>query len=145
MTGESTIQFFRLDEKGLAHIFGELEAKIMDAVWALGTASVQDVIDYLDGNQHYKTLMTVMNRLVSKRILRRYRVGKAYVYEATQSRDALLSDVVDRMMRSLLVDFRDLTLAQIVETMKTVDPPALAKLEALINDRRQEATDDPTP
>jgi predicted transcriptional regulator len=129
----------------LAHIFGELEAKIMDAVWALGTASVQDVIDYLDGNQHYKTLMTVMNRLVSKRILRRYRVGKAYVYEATQSRDALLSDVVDRMMRSLLVDFRDLTLAQIVETMKTVDPPALAKLEALINDRRQEATDDPTP
>jgi hypothetical protein len=49
------------------------------------------------------------------------------------------------MMRSLLVDFRDLTLAQIVETMKTVDPPALAKLEALINDRRQEATDDPTP
>jgi predicted transcriptional regulator len=145
MTGESVIQFFRLDEKGLAHIFGELEAKIMDAVWALGTASVQDVIDYLDGNQHYKTLMTVMNRLVSKRILRRYRVGKAYVYEATQSRDALLSDVVDRMMRSLLVDFRDLTLAQIVETMKTVDPPALAKLEALINDRRQEATDDPTP
>ena len=145
MTGESAIQFFRLDEKGLAHIFGELEAKIMDAVWTLGKANVQDVVDHLEGKQHYKTLMTVMNRLVSKRVLCRYRVGKAYVYEATQSREALLSDVVDRLMRSLLVDFRELTLAQIVETMETVDPLALAKLETLINDRRQETTDDTAP
>jgi predicted transcriptional regulator len=138
MTKESPIQFFRLDEKGLAHIFGELEAKIMEAVWALGKASVQDVADYLQGKQHYKTLMTVMNRLVSKGALRRNRAGKAYIYEATQSRDSMLADVVDRLMRGLLVDFRDLTLAQIVETMETVDPAALAKLEALINRRRQE-------
>lgn len=138
MTKESPIQFFRLDEKGLAHIFGELEAKIMEAVWTLGKASVQDVLDYLQGKQHYKTLMTVMNRLVSKGALRRDRAGKAYIYEATQSRDSMLADVVDRMMRGLLVDFRDLTLAQIVETMEMVDPAALAKLEALINRRRQE-------
>ena len=138
---ESPVQFFRLDETGLAHIFGELEAKIMEAVWTLGKGSVQDVMDYLSGGQHYKTLMTVMNRLVSKGVLSRQRIGKAYIYEATQSRDAMLADVVDRMMRGLLVDFRDLTLAQIVETVETVDPEALAKLEALISRKRREDQD----
>ena len=134
----NTIQAYRLDEKGLAHIFGELEAKIMEVIWSLEKASVQDVIDHLSGNQHYKTVMTVMNRLVMKGILRRHRDGKAYLYEATESRDTMLSNVVDRMMRGLLVDFRELTLAQIVETMDEVDPKALEKLEALINRRRQE-------
>ena len=114
----------------------------MVAIWTLERGSVQDVVDHLHGKQHYKTLMTVMNRLVSKGALRRYRVGKAYIYEATQRRDAMLADVVDRMMRGLLVDFRDLTLAQIVETMETVDPLALAKLEALISHKRQEGTDE---
>jgi len=143
MNKGNAIQFFRLDEKGLTHVFGELEAKIMEAIWALEKGSVQDVVDYLPGKQHYKTLMTVMNRLVSKGALRRYRVGKAYIYEATQSRDAMLADVIDRMMRGLLVDFRDLTLAQIVETMETVDPSALSKLEMLISRKRQDETDEP--
>ena len=138
MSRESPVQSFKLDERGLTHIFGELEAKIMEAVWTLEKASVQDVVDFLGSRQHYKTLMTVMNRLVGKGALSRCRVGKAYVYEATQSREAMLANVVDRMMRGLLVDFRDLTLAQIVETVEAVDPQALAKLETLINQRRQE-------
>jgi hypothetical protein len=54
----------------------------------------------------------------------------------------MLADVVDRMMRGLLVDFRDLTLAQIVETVEAVDPDALAKLETLINQRRQDEEED---
>jgi len=140
MTKGNAIQFFRLDEQGLAHIFGALEAKIMAVIWALEKASVQDVVDSLPSKQHYKTVMTVMNRLVSKEILTRRREGKAYIYQATQSRDVLLADVVDRMMRGLLVDFRDLTLAQIVETMETVDPAALAKLQAIINARSSETT-----
>ena len=142
MTRENPVQSFKLDERGLTHIFGELEAKIMEAVWKLEKASVQDVVDFLGGKQHYKTLMTVMNRLVVKGALRRYRLGKAYIYEATQSRDEMLADVVDRMMRGLLVDFRDLTLAQIVETVEAVDPDALAKLETLINQRRQDEDED---
>lgn len=145
MNKVNAIQFFRLDEQGLAHIFGELEAKIMEAVWVQTEASVQDVVDSLEGKQHYKTVMTVMNRLVSKGVLARRRIGKAYVYQATQSRDRLLADVVDRMMRGLLVDFRELTLAQIVETMETVDPAALSKLQALIEDRPKETGDGSDP
>ncbi|MEM7029094.1 MAG: BlaI/MecI/CopY family transcriptional regulator [Chloroflexota bacterium] len=142
MDKENIIQAYRLDEKGLAHIFGELEAKIMEAIWQLEKASVQEIIDHLSGNQHYKTVMTVMNRLVTKGILTRQRSGKAYLYEATETRDMMLSNVVDRMMRGLLVDFRELTITQIVETMEDVDPSALKKLEDLINHRRQAGGED---
>ena len=145
MNKGNAIQFFRLDEQGLAHIFGELEAKIMESVWVLDQASVQDVVGSLEGKQHYKTVMTVMNRLVSKGVLARRRMGKAYVYQATQSRNNLLADVVDRMVRGLLIDFRDLTLTQIVETMETVDPAALAKLQALIEDRPTDTGDGSAP
>jgi len=41
-------------------VFGELEARIMEAVWALGEPTVQDVCDRLGGDYHYKTVMTVM-------------------------------------------------------------------------------------
>ena len=50
MSQEFPIQTFKLGEKGRTHIFGELEAKLMEAVWALDEPSVQDVIDYLGGD-----------------------------------------------------------------------------------------------
>lgn len=82
MTHEMPIQSFRLGEKGLTHIFGELEARLMEAVWALDEPDVQDVIDYLGGNLNYKTTMTVLNRLVDKKVLNRRKVGRAFVYQA---------------------------------------------------------------
>lgn len=45
MSQDVPIRSFKLGEQGLTHIFGELEAKLMEAVWALDEPSVQDVID----------------------------------------------------------------------------------------------------
>ena len=43
---------------------GPLETRLMDAAWTAGRSlSVQDVVDRL-GGANYKTVMTVLNRLV---------------------------------------------------------------------------------
>ena len=76
--GEVPIHSFELDEQGLAHIFGELEAKLVDSVWKLGEASVQDVINHLGGDLNYKTTMIVLNRLVEKGVLHRRKAGSTF-------------------------------------------------------------------
>ena len=68
---------------------GELEAVIMDRLWARGKpALVREVLDDLreDRALAYTTVMTVMENLHRKGWLRRDRDGRAWRYEPTGSR-----------------------------------------------------------
>lgn len=70
--------------------FGDLEAVIMDRMWAgEGTATVRDVLTDLqrDRSIAYTTVMTVMDNLHGKGWLVRERDGKAYRYRPTASRE----------------------------------------------------------
>ncbi len=133
------IQTFKLDQQGLTHIFGELEAKLMDAVWSLEQPTVQDVIDHFGGGLNYKTTMTVMNRLVDKGILARHKAGRAFVYTAMASRDDLLASVFAKMVRGMFGgDFRKIALAQMIETAEEIDADLLDDISQLIEQKRQE-------
>jgi len=138
MTRYSPVHSFRLDRAGLARIFGELEAQIMNTVWELENATVQEVCNHL-GDVNYKTIMTVMNRLVQKGALTRHRQGRAFVYRPAADRDTFLSGVFRHVARGLLEDFGELALAQIVEAADEVDPALLDKLESMIQKKRAEA------
>jgi predicted transcriptional regulator len=95
----------KLDERGLARLFGGLEAEIMEAVWLLDEATVHDLCHQFGGDCNYKTIMTVANRLVSKGALDRRRCGRAYVYTPAVPRDEFLTDVSRETVAGLLKDF----------------------------------------
>lgn len=131
------IQSFRLKEEGLTHIFGELEAKLMEAVWNLEQPSVKEVIDYLGGDLNYKTAMTVLNRLVEKDVLDRHKSGRFFVYRPKFSREELLSNVFDQMVRGMFQgDFRHIALAQIIETAEAIDPDILDDISRMIREKK---------
>jgi predicted transcriptional regulator len=133
MKQTTLIQNFKLNQHGLAHIFGELEAKLMEAVWALGSPGVKNVVEYWHGNLNYKTTMTVLNRLVQKGILTRRKSGRIFVYQAAVSQKELLTGVFDQITRDMLSkDFRPIALPQMVETAQTLDPDILTELADLI-------------
>ena len=132
------IQSFKLDQRGWARVFGELEARIMEAVWELGSATVQDVCDRLGSDQNYKTVMTVMNRLVEKNILLRRRDSRAFVYEAAASREAFEQDVSRHVVEGLLQDFGPAAIAQFLAVMDA-SPDSLAALRRLIEAGEQES------
>jgi predicted transcriptional regulator len=139
------IQSFRLHQEGLARVFGELEAKVMEAVWDLHEPTVQAVCDYLGPSSNYKTVMTVLNRLVEKDALTRQRVSRAFVYRPRQSREAFLCRVSRLIMGGLVRDFGSLAVAQFVETLDELGPEQLAELERLVQQRRRaqaEASDE---
>lgn len=135
------VNSFKLDQTGLARVFGELEAAVMEAVWVLDDPSVSDVCEHLGPHSNYKTVMTVMNRLVEKGALSRSRTSRAFVYRAVETRDDLVSRVSRRVVEGLVMDFGDLAVAQFVDTLDSVDPELLARLEALIRARSSSAAE----
>jgi predicted transcriptional regulator len=125
---------FRLDQRGLARVFGELEAAVMEAVWALGQPTVAQVCVRLGAGSNYKTVMTVMNRLVEKRVLTRRRRGRAFVYAAVETRDAFVERLSRRVVEGLVQDFGDLAVAQFVDALDAVDPALLDQLARLVRE-----------
>jgi predicted transcriptional regulator len=82
---------------------GELERAIMEVVWAAdGPVTGRAVVDQLnrDRPMAYTTVLTVMDRLVRKRMLRRQRRGRAHTYQATQSRAAYTADLMASVLDS---------------------------------------------
>lgn len=76
-------------------IYGVLEMNIMNSIWHLqeqdedANISVGDIVNSLNNNdieRAYTTIKTVMDRLVSKDILVRYRNGKKFFYKSTIDR-----------------------------------------------------------
>ena len=127
------VRRFDLDAQGFARVLGDLEARILEAVWRLGHATVKGVADALGPEAHTKTTMTVMNRMVDKGLLRRERHGRAFTYAAVLEREAFSADVVERVVAGLLADFAQPTLAHFVET---ADTQQLAELDDMIRRRR---------
>ena len=82
---------------------GSLELKLMNALWASPKElSVQDVCVVLGASGHSKTVMTVLNRLVGKRLLERRLEGRAYKYRPRMSRSAFLESTAQQMAQDLV-------------------------------------------
>lgn len=136
------IKAFKLEGVGLSHVLGALESEIMEAVWELGDTCVQGVCDRLGPQHNYKTIMTVMNRLVQKRVLVRRKVSKAYTYSPVQPRDQFVNSVSRSVIGSLLSDFGPAAMAQFVDVVGELGPEELAELDRLIHQKRGERVAD---
>ncbi|MFI6318946.1 BlaI/MecI/CopY family transcriptional regulator [Nonomuraea sp. NPDC050556] len=88
----------------MARGLGELESTIMDRIWSYRKPlSVREVLEDLRRERSiaYTTVMTVMDNLHTKGLLRREAVGRAYVYEAVSSKEAYTADLMrDSLARS---------------------------------------------
>ncbi|HUH07659.1 MAG TPA: BlaI/MecI/CopY family transcriptional regulator [Egibacteraceae bacterium] len=69
---------------------GPLESKIMRVMWDSSDdfLQVRDVLALLGSGLAYTTVMTVMNRLHEKGLLRRRKDGRAWAYRPALSREA---------------------------------------------------------
>ncbi|MFG1702614.1 BlaI/MecI/CopY family transcriptional regulator [Nonomuraea sp. M3C6] len=109
---------------------GELESTIMDRMWAIKQpASVRDVLEHLLKDRHlaYTTVMTVMDKLHTKGLLRRKPVGRAYVYEAVSSKEAYTADV----MRESLANSGNQA-ATLVHFLERLTPDEATALESAL-------------
>jgi predicted transcriptional regulator len=119
--------------------FGDLEASIMDVVWATGTpVRVREVSDQLNQERPlaFNTVQTVMENLFHKGWLTRRKNGRAYWYEAVRSRD----DYVGQLLNEALAIAPD-PAATLVRLVGGMDPAEIASLRAALD----AVTDQETP
>jgi predicted transcriptional regulator len=133
---ESTlVHAFKLDRHGLARVFGALEAEVMEAVWELGSPTVSDVCERLGVEANYKTVMTVMNRLVEKHALSRDRDSRAFRYRAAESRSEFEARVSRQVVEGLIAEFGDQALAHFLSALDAVEPELVQRLAAWVAER----------
>ncbi|AQZ61699.1 Transcriptional regulator, MecI family [[Actinomadura] parvosata subsp. kistnae] len=109
---------------------GELESTIMEHMWAIRQpASVRAVLEHLrqDRTIAYTTVMTVMDKLHTKGMLKRKSAGRAYIYEAVSSKEAYTAEV----MRESLAGSGNRA-ATLVHFLERLTPEEASALEAAL-------------
>jgi predicted transcriptional regulator len=113
----------------------ELEAEIMDEVWARNACTVRDVLDALNARsptaRAYTTVMTVMQRLDGKGLLQRERHGRRDVYVASLSRDAYAQARAGAQVGALVDEYGDVALAHFARHMSQLDPQRREQIRRL--------------
>jgi predicted transcriptional regulator len=112
-------------------VLGELESRVMELLWDDHPLSVRAACERLDGDHAYTTIMTTMDRLHKKRLLRRTKDGNAFLYEPAMDRAEYQRRVVEAALSPLLVGAAPV-LAAFVEVAADLDEKHLARLERLI-------------
>lgn len=120
---------------------GSLEERIMEVLWAAGPSAVREVCAKLKGKPPlaYTTVMTTLDRLFKKGLLKRQKEGTAFVYEPALSRDDYRRRIVESTVSGLMARSTDANpvLAAFVDAAAEVDETNLRRLEELIAERRK--------
>jgi predicted transcriptional regulator len=117
---------------------GPLEIRLLELLWERArVASVRDLQSACPGLA-YTTIMTTLDRLYRKRLLRRYRDGRAFTYEPRCTRDELLSELVSGHVIELLAASRQsgAVLSTLVRAVRDTDAALLDQLDALVQAER---------
>lgn len=143
MSFEPDISTFRPDRPGVRKVLGDLEAEIMEFIWARpanqGTI-VRDVFEALYERRRiaYTTVMNTMTRLAKKNLLRVEKEEQAYIYHATFTQQEFIARFVGRILEDLLVSFSDTTRERI---SALPDPQTVVRMQQLVDEiaQRREA------
>jgi predicted transcriptional regulator len=135
------ISVFRPDRPGIRKVLGDLEAEIMEAIWARPAGqrtTVRDVFEVLYDRRRiaYTTVMNTMARLARKGLLRVQKDDQAYVYHAVFTEEEFISRFVGRVLEDLLVSFGGVTLQQL-DTLSLSDPQAATRARRLLDEIAQ--------
>jgi predicted transcriptional regulator len=131
---------FKSSHQMLENSLGALERQVMDVVWQHGEVNVRQVCERLDSTVAYTTVMTTLDRLFKKRLLARRKVGRAFVYQATATREQIEGAVATELVHSLLERPGGEPLpilSSLVDAVSDRDRALLGELERLIREKRR--------
>jgi predicted transcriptional regulator len=74
------------------------EHRIMEVIWAKGSATVADVVEALKGEDAYTTILTLMRILKVKGYLSSRKEGRAFVFVPRVDRDTVARKAVQQLL-----------------------------------------------
>ena len=118
---------------------GPLELRLLEALWARGTATVRELVEEDNEDLAYTTLMTTLDRLYKKNLLTRAAEGRAFRYSPRFTREGLQREFAGRAFRHLLDASPEssLPLSYLVEILTERDVHLLDHLQVLVETKRR--------
>jgi predicted transcriptional regulator len=134
------INQFKFNEKGLNRFFGPLESKIMSILWDGEEMTIKNVQVVLEKEKKvsFNTVMTVMNRLVEKKILQKRIEGRSSLYKPFLSKEVFLETQSKELTHELMDEFGSLVVSHMLDALEDVDQGLVEKLEQKIKDWKKE-------
>jgi|SRR5208283_3474964 len=74
------------------------EHRVMEVVWARGSATVAEVVEALKGKDAYTTILTLMRILKAKGYLSSRKEGRAFVFIPKVDRDTVARKAVHQLL-----------------------------------------------
>lgn len=118
---------------------GSLESALMRRIWTLGEASVRDLHAEVSTRLAYTTVMTTLDRLYKKGLLRRRKLGRAFLYAAVVSEEAYRQQMAQHWIGMALEDGKDnhAVLSRFVDAVGESDQQLLSRLDELVRAKRR--------
>jgi predicted transcriptional regulator len=119
---------------------GPLEQRMLDGLWAKGSATVRELVEGGCQDLAYTTVMTTLDRLFKKGLLTRLEEGRAFRYAPRFSRQEMHREVAGQAFRQLLdaSPASSLPLSFLVEILGERDEQLLDDLRKLVDRKRRE-------
>ena len=128
----------RLSADGLAKVLGDLEARVMQAVWKAEEPVTARQVHELVVQEHdvaLLTVVTVLNKLVTKRLLRRAKQAGVFHYRAVLLESEFRQHAARRVVDGILSFGPAAIAASFVDALAENDPAQLAELDRLVRER----------
>ncbi|MEJ7810249.1 MAG: BlaI/MecI/CopY family transcriptional regulator [Gemmatimonadaceae bacterium] len=128
----------RLSADGLAKVLGDLEARVMQAIWEIGRPVPARLVHARVAEEHKVeplTVITVLNKLVAKGLLTRRKREDLLHFEARYTRDEFVAHASRRVVQGILSFGPEAVAASLVDVLAEQDPEQLAELGRLIRRR----------
>jgi predicted transcriptional regulator len=118
---------------------GRLETELLHGLSARPEISVRDLHQELGGRLAYTTLMTTLDRLYKKGLLRRHKQGKAYFYSPVLSEREYQESLTQHFFGMVLNDRRNsgAVLLRFVEAVSDADQAMLDQLDEIVKAKRR--------
>lgn len=96
---------------------GPLEQEVMEIIWSRPTVTVREVFEVVKKKREiaYTTIMTIMNRLVTKGYLNQIRSGKTYSYTPKKNQEQTLRSLVKQTLNTFINQFGEEAVAAFLD------------------------------
>lgn len=123
---------------------GDLEARVMEVVWSLGQPTSGRAVHDVVSQEHpvaLLTVVTVLNKLVAKRLLRRAKRSGILHYEPRLTREEFTAIAARNVVEGILGLGPDAVTASFVDVLAETDRARLAELARLVRRRMREQSE----
>ncbi len=130
---------FKPHKAGLGRVLGDLERAVMDVLWKKGEVTGRDVLEEIvkERTLAFTTVLTVMDRLLKKGLIRRRKRDGVFVYAPSISRDDFVKQVSEEVLQGIIAISASSAASSFVDMLYKTSPEEMDRLSALIDERKK--------